>query len=212
MPYETGSPKCRNFGMSDSAKYPGLCKPYEVEQNSGNKYADLGYNSINSQQIPTYYTYKTYNTQYDNQRMVGSSSSTRNNVQSSPPHRDYSANSNNEVHSYSSRQEVKTTNQQQYGNQPNSQSQPTQNRYQMSPFQQAFTAHQQQNLQKRTLNKTNPFHTYRWDLLFKNYLWKFESKKNFVELHENDNERLIEFQFLAAGIDKKNPILDAIEI
>ena len=171
MPYETGSPKCRNFGMSDSAKYPGLCKPYEVEQNSGNEYAELGFNSINTQHIPpTFYTYKTYNSQYDSQRMLGTSSSTRNNVQSSLVNRDYSANSNNEVHSNSKRQEAKTANQQQYGNQPNSQSEPTLNRYQMSPFQQAFTAYQLQHQQKRPFDKTNPFHTYRWDLLFKNYL------------------------------------------
>lgn len=172
-PYETGPPKCRNFGMYDSAKYPGLCKPYGVEQISGNEYAELGFNSINTQQIPpTYYTYKTYNSQYDNERMVGTSSSTRN-VQSSLTNQDYITNSNNEVHSNSKRQQPTTANQQQYGNQPNSQPQPpsSPNRYPMSPFQQAFTAYQLQHQQKRPFDKSNPFHTYRWDLLFnKNYL------------------------------------------
>lgn len=207
-PYETGPPKCRNFGMSDSAKYPGLCKPYEVEQNAANEYAELAFNSINAQQNPsTYFTYKTYNTNYDNERMVGTSSSTRNNVQSSFPARpSYSTNKNNEVHSYNKRFDSRTTNQQQYGNQasyqPSSQLQQPQKqqqqqppppppppsrppppppspptslpsqpaRYQMSPFQQAFTAYQQQQQQRRPIDRTNPFHTYRWDLLFKNYL------------------------------------------
>lgn len=167
--------------MSESAKYPGLCKPYEIEQDSGNEYVELALNSISAQPNPsTYYTYKTFNTDYDDKRMVGISSSTRNNVQSPFQNLNYNTNSNNEVHSFTKRQESKTANQQQYSNQqgyqPNSQSQQQQqqqsNRYQMSPFQQAFTAHQQQHQQKRPIDKANPFHTYRWDLLFKNYLWK----------------------------------------
>lgn len=167
--------------MADSAKYPGLCKPYEVEQNAGNEYVELGYNLINSQQNPsTFYTYKTYNSEYDDKRMVGTSSSTRNNVQSSFTNQNYNTNANNEVNSYDNsnkRQEPKAENQQQYDNQrsfqPNSQSQQQQqqpNRYQTSPFQQAFTAFQQQQQQKRTIDKNNPFDTYRWNLLFKNYL------------------------------------------
>jgi hypothetical protein len=172
--------------MSDSAKYPGLCKPYEVEQNAGHEYAELAYNSINAQQNPApYYTYKTYNTEYDDKRMVGTSSSTRNNVQSSFPNRNYNSNPNNEAHSYNQRYDSRSTNQQQYGNQrsyqPNSQIQqqpprpqppPQPSRYQESPFQQAYTAHtqQQQQQQKRPIDRANPFHTYRWDLLFKNYL------------------------------------------
>lgn len=172
-PYETGSPKCRNFGMNDSAKYPGLCKPYEIETNAINEYSEFAYNSINAQPdpSPTYFTYKTYNSEYDNERKVGTSSSTRNNVQSSLTNRDYGRNSNNEVYSYSQRQQSKATNQQQYGNQrgyqPNSQSQQP-SLYQMSPFQQAFSASQQQQ-QRRTIDKSNPFDTYRWDLLFKRY-------------------------------------------
>lgn len=166
--------------MSDSAKYPGLCKPYETERNSGNEYVELDYNSINAQQNPsTYFTYKTYNTEYDNERMVGTSSSTRNNVQSSLTNQNHNTNANNEVNSYSKIREQKTTNQQQYGNQQSYQSSPNPspqqqqqqpNRYQASAFQQAFMSHQQQQLQKRPIDKTNPFHTYRWDLLFKNYL------------------------------------------
>lgn len=197
--------------MSDSAKYPGLCKPYEVEQNAGHEYAELAFNSINAQQNPsTYYTYKTYNTNYDNERMVGTSSSTRNNVQSSFPARpSYSSGaSNNQLRSYNKRFDSRTANQQQYSNQasyqPNSQFKPpakqqpqakpspapTQpppppspppqpqpqpqaqapGRYPASPFQQAFTAYQQQQVQRRPIDRANPFHTYRWDLLFKNYL------------------------------------------
>ncbi|CRK86995.1 CLUMA_CG000808, isoform A [Clunio marinus] len=175
-PYATGMPKCQNFGMSDSAKYPGLCKPFE---NVNNEYSELAFNSINAQQNPSnYYTYKTYNSEYDGTKMVGTSSSTRNNVKAPfapQSQRNYSTSSNNEVHSFK-RQEAKTTNQQQYGNQrsyqPNSQLRFQQlNRYQTSPFQQAFTAAiQQQQQQKRPIDRNNPFHTYRWDLLFKNYL------------------------------------------
>lgn len=179
-PYETGSPKCRNFGMSDSAKYPGLCKPYETERNAGNEYVELDYNSINTQQNPS--TYFTYKTEYDNERKVGTSSSTRNNAQTSFQNRNYNTNANNEVNSFSSEhQEQKTTNQQQYSNQqsyqqnPSLNSSPEQqqqqpNRYQTSAFQQAFTSFQQQHQQKRTIDKNNPFHSYRWNLLFKNYL------------------------------------------
>lgn len=165
--------------MSDSAKYPGLCKPYEVEQNAGNEYVELAFNSINSQQNPSsFYTYKTYNNEYDDKRKVGTSSSTKNNVQSPFTNKNYNTNANNEVNSYgisNKRQEPKAANQQQYSNQrgyqPNSQSQQQQsNRYQTSPFQQAFTAYQQQQQQKRTIDKNNPFDTYRWNLLFKNYL------------------------------------------
>lgn len=66
MPYETGYPKCRTFGMSDSAKYPGLCKPYGLESNAVDDYAEITYNSINSQpEPPSYYTYKTLNGEYD---------------------------------------------------------------------------------------------------------------------------------------------------
>lgn len=162
--------------MSDSAKYPGLCKPYETQQAIANEYDELAYNSINRQQNPsTFYTYKTYNSQYETERTVSTSSNTRNNVQSSFQNRNYNTNTNNEGNSYSQRQEPKTANQQQYSNQrsfqPNSQLQQQPNRYQTSPFQQAYTAHLQQQQQKRPVNKTNPFQSYRWDLLkLKNYL------------------------------------------
>lgn len=178
-PYATGLPKCRNFGMSDSAKYPGLCKPYQVQQTTANGYDELAYNSINRQPTSSSFyniqSYKTYNSEYDSERMVGTSSSTSNNVPSSFQNRNYNTNTNNEANSYNQRQEPKTANQQQYGNQrsfqPNSQLQQHPNRYQTSPFQQAYTAHQQQQQQKRPVNKTNPFQTYRWDLLkLKNYL------------------------------------------
>lgn len=181
--------------MSNSSKYPGLCKPYEVEQNAANEYAELNFNSISAQQPPSsYFTYKTYNSQYDNARMVGTSSSTRNNVPSPFANRNHNAKANNEVHSYSQRREPKTTNQQQYGNQrayqPNSQSQQprpqtpptpsTTTRYQMSPFQQAFASYQEQQQQKRPIDKNNPFHTYRWNLLFKNYLWMLCGRVSFL--------------------------------
>lgn len=178
-PYETGPPKCRNFGMSNSSKYPGLC----------NEYAELDFNSISAQQPPSsYFTYKTYNSEYDKARMVGTSSSTRNNVQSPFGNQNYDTNANNEVHSFSNRQEAKATNQQQYGNQrayqPNSQRQPrlqpTTARYQMSPFQQAFASYQQQQQQRRYIDKNNPFHTYRWNLLFKNYLWMLCGRVFFI--------------------------------
>jgi len=194
--------------MLDSKAYPGLCKPYEVEHNAGNAYVDLAFNSINlsqqqrqkqqqqqqpqqqqqKQQPPQtpYYTYKTYNTEYDNQRMVGTSSSTRNNIQtpqfSTNRNGNYNTNVNNEAHSYNNQrqerppvvvvvqqqqqQQQKTANQQQYTNQGGS----YQSRYPTSPFQQAFDSYQQQHYQKRLIDKKNPYHTYRWDLLFKNYL------------------------------------------
>lgn len=175
-PYATGSPKCRDFGMADSAKYPGLCKPYEAEQSTGNEYEELVYNSINRRQNPsTFYTYKSYNSEYESEKTLGPSSSRVNNAQTSFQNRNFNTNANNEANSYNLRQEPKAANQQQYGNQrsfqPNSQLQQNPNRYQTSPFQQAYTAHQQQQQQKRPVNKTNPFHTYRWDLLkLKNYL------------------------------------------
>lgn len=174
-PYETGSPKCRNFGMSDSAKYPGLCTPYEEVQNVGGAY-ELALNSISAQQkTPTYFTYKTYNTGYDNERMVGTSSSTRNNVKSSFTNQNYNANSNNEVHSYVKNSESKAANQQQYSNQhvqqpsPTPPHQPPQSPAK-TPFQQAFNVFNTQNQQRRTIDSKNPFHTYQWNLLFKNYL------------------------------------------
>lgn len=155
--------------MSESANYPGLCKPYEVEQNVGQEYGQVGSNSISAPQNPsTYYTYKTYNSEYDNQRMVGTSSATRNNVQSRFANPNYNSNANNEVHSYPKRQEAKsTTNQQQYSNQrspPSPVQQP--NRYPMSPFQQAYAAYQQQNQKRRPVDKTSPYQTYRWNELF----------------------------------------------
>jgi hypothetical protein len=87
MPYETGYPKCRTFGMNDSQKYPGLCKPYEIEKNVGNDYAELSYNSIISQPSPpSYYTYKTLNGEYDGKvdRSIGLISN-NDNVQPSAP-------------------------------------------------------------------------------------------------------------------------------
>lgn len=172
-PYETGPPKCQNFGMYESAKYPGLCKPFGAEP-SPYEYA---LNSINPQPQPApYYTYKTYNSQYDSQKKVGSSSSTSNNVQSPFTKPNYATNPNNEVHSYIGRQETQPANQQQYSNQqgyqPNSQVQKQSNpkHYPASPFQQAFTALKQQQQQKRPIDPANPFHTYQWNLLFKPYL------------------------------------------
>lgn len=184
-PYQSGRPKCQNYGMSDSAKYPGLCKPYEDYQNAGSEYVNLDFNSINAQQQPqSYFTYKTYNSEYDSEKMVGTSSRTRNNVQTSFANENYNTNSNNEAHSFDNQREkrptgeAKVANQQQYTNQARYQTSTQQqvsassSRYQMSPFQQAFIAYQQQHHQpqKRPIDKTNPFQTYRWDLLFKNYL------------------------------------------
>lgn len=112
MPYETGYPKCRTFGMSDSAQYPGLCKPYEIETNSGNDYPELTHNSINSQPSPHgYYTYKTLNGQYDgkvdksyglisNNDNVPPSSRTRLQIYNTNP------SSNSAAYSYNKRQDA----------------------------------------------------------------------------------------------------------
>lgn len=105
MPYETGYPKCRTFGMNDSQKYPGLCKPYEVEKNAGNDYAELAFNSIISQPSPpSYYTYKTLNGEYDGKvdRSVVGLISNNDNVQPSAPRiQVYNANPSNNLAAYS---------------------------------------------------------------------------------------------------------------
>lgn len=183
--------------MSDSAKYPGLCTPYEeVQQNAGGAY-ELALNSISAQQkAPTYFTYKTYNTGYDNERMVGTSSSTRNNVQSTFTNQNYNANSNNEVHSFSKHSESKAANQQQYSNQHVHQPSPTPPRQPpqsqaKTPFQQAFNVFNTQNQQRRAIDSKNPFHTYQWNLLFKNYLWSSELDVNYRNLSENSFDNLL---------------------
>lgn len=173
-PYATGPPKCQNFGMSDSAKYPGLCKPYEAGQSF---YAA---NSINAQQSPsTYYTYKTYNSEYEKQqRKFGTSSNTRNNVQSHLASPNYKTNTNNEAYSFGHRQETKATTQQQYSNQrntqPNSQIQKQQqtNRYQTTSFQQSILNYQRQyqQQQQQVTNKTISPQPHRWDQSLKNHL------------------------------------------
>lgn len=104
MPYETGYPKCRTFGMSDSAKYPGLCKPYEVEKNAGNDYAELSFNSIISQPSPpSYYTYKTLNGEYDGKvdKSVGLISNNDNVQPSAPRIQIYNTNPSNNLAAYS---------------------------------------------------------------------------------------------------------------
>lgn len=155
--------------MSDSAKYPGLCKQYDendVEHNvAGSEYVDLEFNSINGHEGNTgghHFTYKTYNGEFESNKRkivpVPLPSST-----SYVSHRNYNTISNNEVHSFvkrhqQSRQQQYTPNRQQV--QPNYQ--------QMTPFLQAFHQHQQQHTQKRPIDQTNPMHTYRWDQLFSN--------------------------------------------
>lgn len=166
-------PKCRNFGMSDSAKYPGLCKQYDendVEHNvAGSEYVDLEFNSINGREGNAgghHFTYKTYNGEFESNKRrnnaivvpVPSPSST-----TYVNHRNYNAISNNELHSFVKRNDFGR--QQQYG--PNRQ-QVQPNYQQMTPFLQAFHQHQQQHTQKRLIDRTNPYQTYRWDQLFSN--------------------------------------------
>lgn len=193
-PYQTGMPKCRNFGMSDSAKYPGLCKQYEdnqVEQNGDEYAADLEFNSINGREgnaAASHITYKTYNGEYDSKR--------GNNNGISYVNRNYNRISNNELHSYVKRhqQSPEYQQQQQYASngatkfqqqQKFVQTQPQQqqqtyrqqqqqqqapNYQQMTPFLRAFHQQQQQHTQKRPIDRANPFQTYRWDQLFKNHV------------------------------------------
>lgn len=193
--------------MSDSAKYPGLCKQQynenHVEQRIGNEYADLEFNSINdregdagqisAQQQQQHYTYKTYNGEYENKRI-------RNNA-NSYVNRNYNRISDNEAHSFVKRhqqtQQQYNTNgaalypqqqqlqQQQYQQtqyqktqlqqfyhqqqQPNYQATSFQQK-QTTPFLRAFQQQQQQHNQKRPIDRSNPFQTYRWDQLFKNHV------------------------------------------
>lgn len=168
-------PKCRNFGMSDSERYPGLCKQCEendVERNViGSEYVDLKFNSINSHESNAgeHFTYKTYNGEFESNKrrnnaiVVPSSTSYVN-------HHNYNAISNNEVHSYVKRHQQSSEfgRRQQYAaNRQQVQSNYQQNQ-QMTPFLQAFHQHQQQHTQKRPIDRTNPFQTYRWDQLFRN--------------------------------------------
>ncbi|XP_070503634.1 salivary antigen-5 isoform X1 [Chironomus tepperi] len=199
-PYQIGYPKCRNYGMSDSSKYPGLCKHQngeEVVVNTGNEYVTLELNSINTQRknSAAHYTYKTYNTEYDNKKMLGSSSSTSNSVpfyvnqhQRTQNYNSINNNikiANNELHSFVKRQQHSSYHhQQQYDSNQASSSFPSsvsvvvgqrqsnfqQQNQQTTPFLQAYQQHIQQNMEKRPIDNNNPFQTYRWDQLFKNYV------------------------------------------
>lgn len=193
-PYETGALACRSHGMVDSAKYPGLCKQYDenqVERNVDNEYADLEFNSINDREgdAAQHYTYKTYNGEYENKR--------RNNANNGfGPYvnrANYNRISNNEVHSFVKRHQQSQVSrqqqqqqQQQYATngassfpqqqklnqqQPNYQSNQQTSSFQpMTPFLQAYQLQQQQHTQKRPIDRSNPFQTYRWDQLFKNHV------------------------------------------
>lgn len=181
-PYQIGLPKCRNFGMSDSAKYPGLCKQ-QYNNDVVNEYVDLEFNSINAQRRNSapQYTYKTYNSEYDNKRMLGSSSSTSNVVpfygnqqHQRTQQNNYNKNikiANNELHSFVKRQQQSPYHQQQYGrNQATAP--PTivaerQQSHQTTPFLQAYHQYLQQNTERRPIDKNNPYQTYRWNQLFK---------------------------------------------
>lgn len=181
-PYKTGMPKCRNFKMTDSPKYPGLCKQFdenEVEHNvAGNEYVDLEFNSINGRDGNTggHYTYKTFNGELE-------SSKRRNNVIIVPvpspsptkhvSNRNYHSIVNNEEHSFVKCQKhshsfSELSRAQQYATN-GQQTQPNyQKNQQMTPFLQAFHLQHQQHAQKRLIDRTNPFQTYRWDQLFRN--------------------------------------------
>jgi hypothetical protein len=179
--------------MSDSPKYPGLCKQYDdnqVEQN-GNEYAaDLEFNSINGREgnagniAASHIIYKTYNGEYDSKR--------GNNNGVSYVNRNYNRISNNELHSFVKRHQqspeyqqyatngatklsqpqkfVQTQVKQQQQSYREQQQQQTPNYQQMTPFLRAFQQQQQQHNQKRPIDRTNPFQTYRWDQLFKNHV------------------------------------------
>lgn len=178
-------PKCRNFGMSDSPRYPGLCKQYEdneVEHNlAGSEYVDLEFNSINGREgsagvVPSHFTYKTYNGEFESNKRKNNAIIVPSPTSLSPTyvnHRNYNRISNNEVHSYSKRQQQSSqysrTQQQYVPNRQQVQQQPNyQQNQQMTPFLQAFHQAHQQHAQKRPIDKSNPFQTYRWDQLFKN--------------------------------------------
>lgn len=189
--------------MSDSAKYPGLCKQQyndNVNVNAGSEYVDLEFNSINTQRknSASHFTYKTYNSEYDNKRMLGSSSSTSNTVpfyvnqhQRTPSYNSINNNNikigNNELHSFVKRQQQSPYHQQQYdNNQASSSSFPSsvataaalgnhqqtniQQQSQLTPFLQAYNQYLQQSTERRPIDRNNPFQTYRWDQLFKNYV------------------------------------------
>lgn len=186
--------------MSDSSKYPGLCKHHngeEVVVNPAKEYVTLELNSINTQRknSAAHYTYKTYNTEYDNKRMLGSSSSTSNSVpfhvnqhQRTQNYNNINNNikiANNELHSFVKRQQQSSYHhQQQYDSNQASTSFPSsvsvvvgqrqsnfqQQNQQTTPFLQAYHQHITQNMEKRPIDKSNPFQTYRWDQLFKNYV------------------------------------------
>jgi hypothetical protein len=165
--------------MSDSAKYPGLCKQYDendVEHNvAGSEYVDLEFNSINGREgnAGGHFTYKTYNGELESNKR-------RNNAVVVPVplpsstsyvnHQNFNAISNNELHSFVKRHQQSSEfgRQQQYAAN-RQQVQPNyQQNQQMTPFLQAFHQHQQQHTQKRPIDRTNPFQTYRWDQLFRN--------------------------------------------
>lgn len=197
-PYQIGLPKCRNFGMSDSAKYPGLCKQHYIKDDVGKKSESSEFNSINAQRKnpASHYTYKTYNSEYDNKRIVSSSSSTSNSVpfytnqhprlQQPPTNYNNVRIANNELHSFVKRQQQSPYQQQQQQQQQQRQydsnqartivvteklqSNVQQQQQQLTPFLQAYHQHIQQSTERRSVDKNNPFQTYRWDQLFKNYV------------------------------------------
>lgn len=177
--------------MFDSAKYPGLCKQYDENQVVDNEYADLEFNSINDREgdasriSAQHFTYKTYNGEYENKRR----NNANNGLGPYVNRANYNRISNNEVHSFVKRhqqsqvsrqqqqQQQYTTNgassfpqmqqlNQQQQQQPNYQLNPQQ----MTPFLQAIQQQQQQHTQKRPVDRTNPFQTYRWNELFKNHV------------------------------------------
>lgn len=178
--------------MFDSAKYPGLCKQYDENQVVDNEYADLEFNSINDREgdasriSAQHFTYKTYNGEYENKRR----NNANNGLGPYVNRANYNRISNNEVHSFvkrhqqsqvsrqqqqqqqyttngaSSFPQMQQLNQQQQQQQPNYQLNPQQ----MTPFLQAIQQQQQQHTQKRPVDRTNPFQTYRWNELFKNHV------------------------------------------
>lgn len=204
MPYETGYPKCRTFGMSDSAKYPGLCKPYGVETSAGNDYAELNYNSINSPPSPpSYYTYKTLNGEYDgkvdksfglvsNNDNGPTSSRSRVQIYNTNPSGNSAAYRQDTIAPSQTLQRQKqaqfyNNNQQNYRTASTSTTKSParqQQQYQLSPLQrnpsivsQQQVLQQQPTQRKRTFDKNDP-HRNQMEMAFKTYRWDLLFKKN----------------------------------
>lgn len=168
--------------MNPSQKYPGLCKTEpDYGSNNDNNEFELE-NNISPPDVP-YFTYKSYNSQFDTQKKVGTSTSTRNDVQATINNKiqGISSNFNNlsnlfKPYSVGNYITNKNTNLATSPKPP-----PTQKfSFIQQPFQRPLSAFQKlqqtdffnQPHMKSSIKfpiitgPVDPFKTYRWDLLF----------------------------------------------